>query len=291
MPFDGLHIDQYGDPKHAWDSNHQPVDLPSSFVDFIQSASDLHPDQTILFNAVGNWPIEALADSAVDFMYIEIWPPDVEYRQLAKIVLDAVRLSHGRAVVIALYLPTDRPTNNLLADAVILACGGTRIELGEDARLLSDPYFPKHEEMSLDLYLHLRQLADFTVRNGEWMRPYALCSTERQRWADADLNPDFVITDDSLWAVARQYPGLLVVQLLNFNGLDLHQRWNESHASPVLFQNSTIKIQMRQGPSKILWDCPEQTRGPLPLGFEYSNGTLTVQIPNINFIGLVAIYE
>jgi dextranase len=291
IPFDGLHIDQYGDPKQAWDSDHQPVDLPRSFVDFIQVASDQHPNQTILFNAVGNWPIEALADSAVDFMYIEVWPPDVEYRHLAKIVLNAVGLSHGKSVVIALYLPADRPANNLLADAVILACGGTRIELGEDARLLSDPYFPKHEEISSDLYSSLRQLADFSVRNGEWMSPYALSSMERKRWADASLNPDFVLTDNSLWAVARQYPGLLLVQLVNFSGLDPHQHWNDVHAYPVPCQNSTIKIQMRQGPSQILWDCPEQTQGPLSLDFEYSTGTLTFQIPNINFIGLVAIYE
>src|SRR4026209_396893 len=86
IPFDGLHIDQYGDPKLASDSKHNSVNLPQAFVDFIQAASDQHPNQTILFNAVGNWPIEALVESSVDFMYIEVWPPDVEYRHLAEIV-------------------------------------------------------------------------------------------------------------------------------------------------------------------------------------------------------------
>ena len=86
IPFDGLHIDQYGDPKQAWNADHNLVDLPRAFVDFIQSASDQHPDKTILFNAVGNWPIDALAASAADFMYIEVWPPDLEYRHLAEIV-------------------------------------------------------------------------------------------------------------------------------------------------------------------------------------------------------------
>jgi len=38
-------------------------------------------------------------------------------------------------------------------------------------------------------------------------------------------------------------------------------------------------------------DCPEQTDGPQVLKFEHSNGTLTFQIPQINFIGLVAIHE
>ena len=291
IPFDGLHIDQYGDPKHAWDSKRNSVDLPRTFVDFIQFASDQHPDKTILFNAVGNWPIEALAESAVDFMYIEVWPPDVEYRHLAEIVLNAAHLSHGKPVVIALYLPANRPANNLLADAVILACGGTRIELGEDARLLSDPYFPKHEEISSDLYSALRQLSDFTIRNGEWLSSYALSDAEKDKWAQSERNPEFISTDDSIMTVARRYPKSLVIQLVNFNGLDPHQPWDEDHPFPTPCRKVSIRIRMSQRPSQIFWDCLERIDGPQELNFEYSNGTLTFQIPQINFIGLVAIHD
>jgi dextranase len=291
IPFDGLHIDQYGDPKHAWDSHHNPMDLPQAFADFIQSASDQHPDKTILFNAVGNWPIEALAKTAVDFLYIEVWPPDVEYRRLAEIVLNAVRLSHGKAVVIALYLPASRPANNLLADAVIIACGGTRIELGEEARLLSDPYFPKHEEISAALYSTLRQLSDFTVRNGEWLRPYNLSKGEKEFWAKSDLNPEFISTEEALWTVVRNYPKSFVVQLVNFTGLDPHQRWDEVHAASTLCQDVSIEIQLSRRPTQIFWDCPELTKGPQALDFEYSNEVLKFQVPQIHLIGLVAIYE
>lgn len=291
VAFDGLHIDQYGDPKLAWNSQHQPIDLPKAFVDFIQSASEQHPDKTILFNAVGNWPIEALAESAVDFLYIEVWPPNVEYRHLEEIVLNAVCLSHGKAVVIALYLPANRPANNLLADAVILASGGTRIELGEDARLLSDPYFPKHEEISLEFKTELRQLSDFMVRNGEWLRPYTLSSSEKEQWAQAKFNPDYITTDDSIWAVARNYPNASTIQFVNFSGLDPHQRWDEHHASPTPHQSIPVKIQMPHKPSQIFWDCPEQSQGLMPLNFEYSNGTLTFQLPQIHFIGLVVLHD
>jgi dextranase len=291
IPFDGLHIDQYGDPKHAWDAHHQPVDLPRAFVNFIQSASDRHPDQTILFNAVGNWPIEALVESAVDFMYIEVWPPDVEYRRLAEIVLNAVRLSRGKAVVIALYLPANHPANNLLADAVILACGGTRIELGEDGRLLSDPYFPRHEEMPPDLHAGLRRFSDFAVRNGEWLRPYTLSSEEKETWSQGELNPRFVTTENSIWAVIRRNPEGYAIQLVNFTGLDSHPRWNEVHAAPSLREQISIKIQMPRRPSQVFWDAAEQTKGLQELQFEYNDGILSFQIPQINYIGLIIIYD
>lgn len=291
IPFDGLHIDQYGDPKQAWNANHISVDIPKAFVDFIQSASDQHPDKTTLFNAVGNWPVEALAESAVNFMYIEVWPPDLEYRRLAEIVLNAVRLSHGKAVVIAHYLPADRPANNLLADAVILTCGGTRIELGEEACLLSDPYFPKHEEISPDLYSELRQLADFTVRDGEWLRPYTLSTVDKEAWAESELNPKFISVDESIMIVARYQPKMLVVQMVNFSDLDSHQQWDVVHPAPTPRQNIMVKIQISKQPVQVFWDCPEQFEGPQVISFEYSNGVLSFYIPQINFTGLVAIHE
>lgn len=291
IPFDGLHIDQYGEPKQAWDSKHNPVDIPRAFVDFIQDASDQHPDKTILFNAVGNWPIEALAESAVDFMYIEIWPPDVEYLHLAKVVLDAVERSHGKPVVIAHYLPASRPENNLLTDAVILACGGTRIELGENARLLSDPYFPKHEELSTNLFAALRQFSDFAVRNGEWLGSYALSSEEKEAWAIGELNSRYVSTEESVMTVVRKHSKKTILTMVNFSDLDLHQRWDEVHNAPTPQHNLSIKIQLDKKPSHVFWDCPEITDCPLGLKFEYSNGIMTVQIPQINYIGLVSIHE
>jgi len=291
IPFDGLHIDQYGEPKQAWDVVHDPVDLPRAFVDFIQVTSDWHPQKTIVFNAVGNWPIDALAESAADLMYIEIWPPDVEYQHVAEIVLNAVRRSHGKAVVIALYLPANRPANNLLADAVVLACGGTRIELGEDARLLTDPYFPRHEEIPPKLEADLRKLYDFAVRNGEWLRPYTLSEAAKEIWARGELNPGFLSTDDSIWTVVRKYPGSLIVQLVNFSGLDSHQRWEEEHALPAPCENVVLRIEMQGRPSQIFWDAPENSTGLQSLSFEYENGILTSQIPQIYFIGLVAIHE
>lgn len=291
IPFDGLHIDQYGDPKQAWDSKHNMVDLPRAFVNFIQAASDQHPSKTILFNAVGNWPIESLAQSAVDFLYIEVWPPDVEYRHLAEIVLNAVRLSHGKSVVIALYLPANRPANHLLADAVILACGGMRIELGENARLLSDPYFPKHEETSPELQSELRRLTDFAVRNGEWLRPYTLSTEEKAAWAEGEWNPTFISTSESLMTVVRRHGASMIVQFVNFSGLDPHQRWNALHAPPALCRKLSIQVRMAHRPSQILWDCPERIGGLQALAFEYANGTLTFHIPQIHFIGAVLIHE
>jgi len=290
IPFDGLHIDQYGDPKQAWDFRHEPVDLPSAFVQFIKSAHKQNPSKAILFNAVGNWPIKALATAALDFLYIEVWPPQVEYQQLARIVLEAVKYSKGKAVVIALYLPTDRSANILLADAVILACGGTRIELGEGAHLLVDPYFPKHQPITDELQVELRRFYDFSVRSGEWLASYNLTTKERKTWAQGEMNPDWVSLEDSVWCVARRRPGGWCLAVINLNNIET-PRWDIAHPSPVPYVGLPALVKLLHKPQMVYWSSPEQDGRPQTLDFEYDRGELHFLIPHLRYIGVIYIHD
>jgi len=163
--------------------------------------------------------------------------------------------------------------------------------LGEDGRLLSDPYFPRHEELSSELSSALRQLSDFAVRNGEWLRPYTLSDAERETWSQGEMNPKHISMEGEIWTISRSYPKTIVLSLVNFPTLVPNLRWDEAHADPAPSHNVCVKLQMPQHPRQILWDSPEQSEGPRALNFEYSNGMLTFQIPQIHFIGLVAIHE
>ena len=89
MPFDGLHVDQYGEPKIAYNGQGEAVDIPQAFKDFVSQLKAAFPDQTVVFNAVGNWPIDELAASPQDFVYIEIWPPKVTFKDVLQIVSEA----------------------------------------------------------------------------------------------------------------------------------------------------------------------------------------------------------
>ncbi|MGH2523010.1 MAG: glycoside hydrolase family 66 protein, partial [Anaerolineales bacterium] len=42
LPFDGLHVDQYGEPRVAFDAQGRPVDLPSAFAGFIAALKAAH---------------------------------------------------------------------------------------------------------------------------------------------------------------------------------------------------------------------------------------------------------
>jgi hypothetical protein len=180
----------------------------------------------VVFNAVGNWPIESLAAAPVSFNYIEIWPPDTGYKDVARIVRNARRLSGGKPVVIALYLPADRPLNNLLADALIVSAGGSRIEIGERIRLLADPYFPKHQEMTADLKEDLLRYSDFAVRYEDWIGAFLPDS-------DVEIN-----LPGGFMGFSRRTKRGIGVSLINLKGID-----------PVRWDVSGCTFQIRSGQS------------------------------------------
>jgi dextranase len=146
--FDGVHVDQYGDPKEGYDAQDRRVDLALVFPDFIRASKEVvqrHRGKrgTVIFNAVGNWPIETVAPSDQDVVYIEVWPPHTTYEDLHRLIVAGQRLSGGKPVVLAAYLDPAWCPNVRLTDAVIFASGGFHIELGERRGMLADPYFPK----------------------------------------------------------------------------------------------------------------------------------------------------
>ena len=269
LPFDGLHIDQYGDPKIGFDQNHQPVDIARTFYDFIQAVSDRHPDLPILFNAVGNWPIETLAASPVVFNYIEIWPPDIHYTDLARIVRNARKLSAEKPVVIALYMPAVREINHLLADAVILSAGGNRIEIGENARLLTDPYFPKHEAISDALMAALRTGADFSIRYEEWIGPLV----------PESATPKFTLPDgvEAFYRKVKAGASLSLVNLKNPDPLC----WNETHDKPEVVKSFLLEIPLEFSPQKVWLLEPYSSAEPRLLAHHLNGDKVNVLVPNL----------
>jgi dextranase len=278
LPFDGLHIDQYGDPKSGFDQNHQPVDIARSFGYFIQAASDKHPEIPILFNAVGNWPIETLAASPVAFNYIEIWPPDIHYTDLARIVRNARKLSAEKPVVIALYMPAVREINHLLADAVILSAGGNRIEIGENARLLTDPYFPKHESISDALMAALRTCADFSIRYEEWVGPLVPES------AGPKITLPVVVE-----GFYRKVTGGASLSLVNLKS-DVQLCWNEAHDSPEVFNSFTLEIPLEFTPQKVWLIEPYASAEPQLLAHQINEDKVSVLVPNLE-VWTVLLFE
>ena len=272
LPFDGLHIDQYGDPKEAFTKNGEEINIPQAFVDFINAQKEAL-QVPVFFNAVGNWPIEALAKSNADVMYIEVWPPTPKFTDLQHIVENARSLSAEKPVIIPIYIPAAQKTNVLLADAVIAASGGTHLELGDELRLLSDPYFPKSEELSAEYLADLRRYWDFIVAYQDGIGPKTKNVTLPMQ------------LPDGVHGIVRQNGDTLTLHLIQLSPEDL---WTEAQTPRALMHDVPIRIELPETVQAAFWGTPDQADWQLkPLPVDQQNGDLQISLPALQHWSLV----
>ncbi|RME44158.1 MAG: hypothetical protein D6791_13795 [Chloroflexi bacterium] len=225
MDFDGIHLDQYGEPRSGFDAAGDPVDLAQVLPAFINRVKDVatsvKPDAAVVFNAVKSWPPEAVAGAHQDFVYIEVWPPCTTYRDLRDVVLEAKQLSGGKPVVVAAYIsPAGNLHGVLLADAILFAHGAAHIELGEGDGMLADPYFPKFEVMPPQVAQAVRSYYDFAVRYENLLLESADNTSEiAQRFCLEGVAAGLEQSFGTVWVIGQQKPGYQVIHLINLLGL------------------------------------------------------------------------
>lgn len=263
MDFDGIHLDQYGDPKQSYDSQGQRFDLAGPLAATINATKELvrshRPEGAVVFNAVNNWPIKTVASSDQDFIYIEVWPPHTLYRDLWELIVNAQELGRGKPVVLAAYIDPARSRNARLADAVIFASGGYHIELGEPGGMLADPYFPNYGLMSDELAEVIRRYYDFAVR---YENVLALDTHDATSIYESQVTIEGVNTDakhayNKVWPIVRQGDGVIGLSLINL--LDIvSPEWNGLLlADPTPLDELRVHYRTKQDVERVWLASPD----------------------------------
>ncbi len=262
--FDGIHLDQYGAPKNGQNAAGERVELAEVFPQFIDLSAQVVREQrgadgAMIFNAVGNWPVETVAPAGQDVVYIEVWDPYREFLDLHRIVTNAQALGGGKPVIIAAYIHPNNAANVRLADAVIFASGGTHLELGEPGVMLADPYFPQFGEMNEELRTIMQRYYDFLVRYEEVLAVGTADATESRA---AALVIDGVKTDglrskNRVAVIVRAGDGFETFSLVNFMGLR-HGKWAETlFSGPDLLENLAIKLYVSDAVQRVWLASPD----------------------------------
>jgi dextranase len=300
MDFDGIHLDQYGDPKQGYDSQGQRFDLADPLAATINATKELvrshRPEGAVAFNAVNNWPIETVASSDQDFIYIEVWSPHTLYRDLWKLIVNAQELGQGKPVVLAAYIEPTRHRNVRLADAVIFASGGYHIELGERGGMLADAYFPKYQKMSADLSAVMRRYYDFAVRYENVLALGTRDSTDEgaSRVTIEGVNTDPKRVYKKVWIITRQGEGFETVSLINL--LDITSpEWNGLLlADPTPLDDLRVRYQTEQKVRRV-WLASPDFACPQAIPLDFNPGqndegrTIEFTVPRLEYWDLVVI--
>jgi dextranase len=266
--FDGIHIDQYGSPKVGRSSDNKRVDMVDAFPAFINSTKAIVDEKrgdagAVIFNLVGNYPIEAVAPTKQDCVYIEVWSPYTNFMDLNAIVTRAQELSGGKPVIIAAYIHPDNRDNWRLANAIIFASGGYHLELGEPDAMLADPYFPKFGKLDDDGKRTIQRTYDFIVR---YENVLALDTTDATRKRFESVTIDGIPTApsssrDRVAPIIRQGRGFETISLINLNGVS-SGIWDEKLAKgPDALTNLTVTVHTDKAVNQIWWASPDHEQG------------------------------
>jgi dextranase len=153
--FDGIHMDTYGFPKDAYDYEGRRLDLPSDFARLIddtkQKLTRTHPGAALIFNNVGNWPVDAVAHTDQEAIYIEVWDPYTSYRSIRDIIVHAQSCDSSKQVILAAYLaPFNEGSSQgafnalYILTAIITVLGATHLIHGEDHGIITEGYYARY---------------------------------------------------------------------------------------------------------------------------------------------------
>jgi len=301
LDFDGIHLDQYGDPKAAQDARGRSFALDEPLAAAVNATKDVvrsrRPDGAVVFNAVNNWPIESVAPSDQDLVYIEVWPPHIWFQDLHDLIVSAQELGDGKPVVLAAYIDPAFQHNARLMDAVIFASGGGHIELGERQGMLADPYFPKYETMSHELAAAMRRYYDFAVRYQEVIGPRTRDAT-RDYGYRVDLegyssNPG--MRKNKVWPILREGEGFLAVSLINLLDIPSPEWARGLGAPPAPLGPTEVRIRNVDREVAAIWFATPDSRDLSLQSLDFrridegGTETLAFQIPSLAYWDLILI--
>jgi len=288
LPFDGVHLDQFGDPHFGFRSpgggiGPGDVDVATALSHLIDDTKAAVAPRPVIFNDVGGWPMSDTAPTNKDAVYVEVWPPNVHFDHLRQLIQKGRKLSNGKPVILAAYVSPAFEPSVLLTDAVIFASGGYHLEIGEGAGMLYDPYFPKHKQMDPALQQHLRRYYDVIVRYQD-----LLYAKDLSDWEPAvDIVGSRVLTGgyfNGVWPIGRQNGQYGVLSLVNLGGLE-DAKWASARLTPPTpLAHPQISVAIDTAPKAIYQidpDGPDQS--PIKVAFTYLDGRVTLTVDRLAY--------
>ena len=285
--FDGIHLDQYGDPKDAYDSLKTHIQLDEPIAQTISATHALvdryRPDGAVIFNCVTNWPVEMASRADEDVIYIEVWDPYSWFSELHTLVTYAQNQGTGKPVVLAAYVHPGDTANPLLMDAIIFSSGGGHIELGENNGYLADPYFPSYEKLSLEQTEQLKNYYDFAVRYQNIMGPSTKDATGQ--WISKIKMDGLTVglnQSSDVFAIFRESQGRLTLSLINMTDIG-STNWNQPARFPKAASHSTVTLTgFDQKVKSVSFASPDEKKFALePLKFVQTGDQVTFEISSL----------
>lgn len=275
MGFDGVHFDQYGEPKSGFNLAGESIDVGAGLIEVIDGFKSRNPLTPSTLNGVKNWPRELLAASNQDFYYMELWEEtNGTFEDLINEVIFARRHSANKGVVVAIYIELLKSGSNQIVDALIHACGAWRIEFGQIDGFLSDPYFPKFEKSTEEWSRFVARSNNFAICSGDVLR--STIPTVRYTSFEGHQLACFDYVNN----------GNDVMALVNLGRNTASDRWIEDLSQPGSISRLEVAMPAGWEDLDLLWFSVEHPIGT-PVKSFIIDGESRIQIPRLGTWGFI----
>lgn len=305
--FDGYQIDQLGDRGNLYDYNGQSVNLPKGYASFIDAMKAAHPDKRLIMNAVSSFGASQIASSGkMDFCYNELWNDEADFADLYNVIKANDSYSGGKLkTVFAAYMNYDKAGRGsgefntpgvLMADAVMMALGGSHLELGD--HMLSREYFPASPlAMSDELRAAIISYYDFMTAYQNLLRGAGSSSVFD---ADIKCSDSSKKIDVAPWpakqgkvvSFSKNVDGKKVISLLNFRNID-NMSWRDLDGvrpAPRLTLNTPLEMTCREKVKKVWVASPDYHGGAVQeLPFTQTGDKLTFTLPSLKYWSMIVV--
>ena len=252
--FDGIHMDTYGFPKEAFSQKGEKILLQEEFPGLIRDAriylERKGKDCYLIFNNVGNWPVNTVACAPQDAVYIEVWPPYEKYHHIREIIREAKAACGGKKqVILAAYLEPFRLEEKgelsegmagyaaRLLTAAVVSMGATHLLMGEEGCALTQGYYPDYTRMQEPLKEQMIKYYDFLIRymNLFYSEDMQEVSMTHMGWDNYEYQCHFPWSGDGaagrIWTIIRQSERAKSISLINLCGCS-DDYWNRGKERP-----------------------------------------------------------
>ncbi len=301
MDFDGIHMDTYGYPKSGYDVDKSYIKMDEAFgplIDNTKAALDkVKKETTVIFNNVGNWPLDVTAKANQDILYVEVWEPYDKYVHIQRIIHEA-KVASSKSLIISAYLKpymyaTQEQAFNALAllTACIVANGSTHLVMGEDKRVLTQGYYVDHYPVEERYYNAIRKYYDFSVQYAEIFFDKELIDVSMTHAYGDNLEYVFEKVETSpyaqagkVWTIIREHTTMKVISFINLVGNN--EQWNEGKNRPIVQRDMIVKILLNQSIEGVYLISPESPKMQKLTYETYDQGRGTVAVVHVDKIDI-----
>lgn len=305
--FDGYQIDQLGNRGDLYDYNGNKINLPRGYASFIGAMKEKHPDKRLIMNAVSSFGASQIVSTGkVDFCYNELWNDEADFSDLHNIIkANDTYSNNGLRTIFAAYMNYDKAGRTegefntpgiLMADAVMMALGGSHLELGD--HMLSREYFPASPlAMSEELKTAIIRYYDFMTAYQNLLRGAS---------TDAEFESDLRCTDTSkkinmnawppkqggITSYSKKVEGKDVIHLLNFRNID-NLSWRDldgERKAPRKTLETPLTMTTKNKVKRIWTASPDTHAGAAQeLAFTQKGDVVEFTLPELNYWSMIVI--